>query len=194
VALLVCACGARRTTDDIDVTIDRGALVVDGVVVHPGAFAELTTWLSDGMPRIAAVDLIGIADSNRWFQAVERSDDDVTIRNSEGWRGEGSFTYRAIGRAPNGIVVVETWDNGGGSGVFESLLLVRIERHRFDDEGERAERIEMRAVGEFSLGDRAGRPVELDGALIRIGAPTDPRWHRDDGLFTTKVIDTSGLL
>lgn len=57
-------------------------------------------------------------DGQRWFH-----------RRADG-RDGGSFGYRYRGRTSDGLAVLETWDNGGGSGIYSAVLLLRLEASR----------------------------------------------------------------
>jgi len=134
-----------------------------------------------------AIDLAGTRRgddySNRYFATTIKTDPDgaVTIdlrdagSRSRGDTNPGWFSYKRIGSLRNGVHVLETWDNGGGSGIFTSLLFVKFAIDDDYSQGAsdaflRRQTIVIKRVGEFTLGDRYGGKVVVRGATVEVGA------------------------
>ena len=148
-----------------------------GKPINPLAVQELLTWLSDTLPGPVAVDIEGTYDSNRYFgeYSVEK-DGRVTIQVKDTKVNpteddKGSFSYKRLGTLANGIHVLETLDNGGGSGTFGTLLLVKfVVDDEYDVDGKKRNRLVMMRAGEISLGDRYAGRISVGPHEIQIGA------------------------
>ena len=107
-----------------------------------------------------SINLAGTWNSNRYFgEFARRPAGDVyidlkTAQVVPGGENPGWFAYRRLGTLTSGVHVVQTWQNGGGSGVLTSLLLVRFVIDQEHAEGEHRQRLLMVRLGEESLGDR----------------------------------------
>lgn len=151
-----------------------------GEPINPRAVSDLLTWLSDSLPGPVAIDLAGTHRSNRYFGDYTRKEDgSVFIDLSKPGPGRseaesgGYFSYKRLGTLPGGIHVLATTQNGGGSGVFEDLLLVTfVADFEYQDDGSRRERLMMLRVGEIGLGDRSTSDVEIRGDTLRITVDT----------------------
>jgi uncharacterized protein len=160
--------------------------------VNPRIIEDLSTWLSDDGEQVVAINLTEAQESNRYFGDVATRE--VVGRNpyvyfetpaeEAGERGS-EFGYRHIGRTAAGVDVLLTMQSGGGSGVFENLLLLRMEP---DDHAPavisaggnhetmtfRRKRLLLRKLGEIGLGDRWDGPLKVMGNDILIGKDTGP--------------------
>jgi uncharacterized protein len=160
--------------------------------VNPRIINDLSTWLSDDGEQVVAINLTEAQESNRYSgdvatrQVVGRNPyvyfetpaDDAGERGSE-------FGYRYIGRTAAGVDVLLTTQSGGGSGIFENLLVLRMEP---DDHAPsvisagsnhetmtfRRKRLLLRKLGEIGLGDRWDGPLKIMGNDILIGKDTGP--------------------
>jgi hypothetical protein len=147
-----------------------------GAPINPLAVKELLGWLSDGDPGPVAIALAGTHKTDRYFGEYEKSKDGrvtIDLRTTEinppADANMGYFEYLHVGRLPNGLHVLDTWDNGGGSGVFEALLLVRFEvNYYYGDDGARHDRVTMIEMGQIPLGDRRQGKIEVQGDAVRI--------------------------
>jgi hypothetical protein len=161
--------------------------------INPLAVHDLLPWLSDKLPGPVAIDVAGTYGSNRYSGPYTTAKDGtVSVDLKEPGRSSaggaayaGYFKYRHLGMLANGIQVLRTWENAGGSGLFNSLLLVRfVVDDEYTGDGSRRYRLVLWQVGEYTLGDRYGGAIELQARAnsIRIGADgknvKKPRvWH-----------------
>jgi hypothetical protein len=155
-----------------------------GNPINPLALQQLSPWLSDSLPGAVAVDVAGTAaDTNQYFAEVEKSEKGlISVKKSDKKTGEdSSFTYKYLGRLANGkgAHVVETWDWGGGSGIFTHLLLLNF---RLDSEytgtGAPRERLVLARAGEIILGDRfVGLITIKDDQIVIVESETHGREH-----------------
>ena len=81
--------------------------------------------------------------------------------------------YKRIGALPSGVHVLQTWDNGGGSGTFASALFVKFgidSEYGADDQGQigRRDRLLIMRVGEVTL-ESAAETVAIKGNTVEIG-------------------------
>jgi len=157
------------------------AFTFAGEAINPRAVSSLLTWESDNLPGPIAIDLAGSHHANRYYGKFERKDDGsvyIDLSKPDSTRAEaetgGYFSYKHLGVLPGGIHVLETAQSGGGSGVFEDLLLIKFATDfEYQDDGTKRDRVMMVRIGEISLGDRSSSTVEIRGDTIRIGG--DPR-------------------
>jgi hypothetical protein len=147
-----------------------------GQPINPRAVQELLTWTSDSLPGPVSIDLAGTWNSNRYFGEFARrptGDVFIDLKSAQvvpSGENPGWFAYRRVGTLASGVHVVETWVNGGGSGVVTSLLLVRFAVDQEHSAGERRQRLLMVRVGEEPLGDRYGGEVVVKGNTVSIAS------------------------
>jgi hypothetical protein len=121
--------------------------------------------------------------SNRYFVEKIKADADGTVtidRRDAGSRfkddpNPGWFSYKRLGTLRNGVHVLETADNGGGSSVFMSLLFVKFAidedySQNAPDTFTRRQTIVTKRVGEFAPGDRYEATVVVRGDAVEVGA------------------------
>lgn len=150
--------------------------------VSPRVVQELVPWLSDRGEQVVAVDLAGSAGANRYFGTFEvaptKGGHPWVVATGKAAPGERApfFRYQLVGTTASGIHVLRVSYGTGGTGVFESLLLLRTERERaLSFEKARhvlrldRERTVLRRLGEIGLGDRYVGDVSLRGDDILIG-------------------------
>lgn len=138
-----------------------------GRPVHPGCVRELNTELADSQPVVAAVDLEGCGRSNRYATPYETEGGALRVRDS----GEGSrgyFQYEYLGVLSTGVHVVRVVESGGGSGAFQGLLFLRIDKTAVLEDGRERTREILVLRGSESLGDRDKADVELSGDSVKI--------------------------
>ena len=162
--------------------------------VHPKIVGDLVGSLSDAGDQVVAVNLLDSQDSNRYFGAIVVTPqpdplvpswpwvytlDGEPNRDGElgGFWGRELHAYRYLGSTQGGLDVLHQRYSGGGSGVFNRLVFVRIEadygveypllrdidsrRSAVGPEFRHRELIRM--VGRIPLGDRWLGTVEVVG-------------------------------
>ena len=98
-----------------------------GNPVHPKIIEDMITWISDSGDQTVAINLEDSQGSNKYnfYEGLSAS-----IENKNLWvkieHEDGFFSYYFHGVSDNGIMVLGTAENGGGSGVFQQLMLFRI--------------------------------------------------------------------
>ena len=147
-----------------------------GKPIHALAVKELLVWLSDSLdqPGPVAIDLQGTYDTNRYYGDYKKEKDgSATV----GLEHEGYFSYQRLGSLKDNLQVLETWENGGGSGVFTHLLLVKFNiDYEYTENGSRRYRLVMQRLGEIPLSDRYDGKIVIQPKdnSIRIGAGAYP--------------------
>ena len=162
--------------------------------VHPDIVGDLVGSLADAGDQVVAVNLLDSQDSNRYLREILVTPQTNPLVPSWPWvytlAGEryaaappGSFwgqelyAYRYVGATRSGLDVLHHKYSGGGSGVFNYLLFVRIEADYGVDYkpspasggGQRAVGPEFRQrelicfVGTISLGDRWLGTIDVVG-------------------------------
>ena len=98
-----------------------------GNPVHPKIIEDMISWISDSGDQTVAINLEDSQGSNKYnfYEGLSAS-----IENKNLWvkieHEDGFFSYYFHGVSDNGIMVLGTAENGGGSGVFQQLMLFRI--------------------------------------------------------------------
>jgi hypothetical protein len=98
-----------------------------GNPVHPKIIEDMISWISDSGDQTVAINLEDSQGSNKYnfYEGLSAS-----IENKNLWvkieHEDGFFSYDFHGVSDNGIMVLGTAENGGGSGVFQQLMLFRI--------------------------------------------------------------------
>ena len=155
----------------------------DGRLIHPGCLWEMQGWLSDRLPRVISVDILGCQESSLYRREPSVSDGWVRWDDERGVGSgpiqHGYFEYKHIGELANGIHVVQIRDCGGGTGVFCSLMFLRQERNEFAHAGGRRRRTVLVCIGESGLGDRFDGEITIHGNSVHVsgkrnaGLPTE---------------------
>ena len=98
-----------------------------GNPVHPKIIEDMITWISDSGDQTVTINLEDSQGSNKYnfYEGLSAS-----IENKNLWvkieHEDGFFSYDFHGVSDNGIMALGTAENGGGSGVFQQLMLFRI--------------------------------------------------------------------
>ncbi|HLK91961.1 MAG TPA: lysozyme inhibitor LprI family protein [Polyangia bacterium] len=164
--------------------------------VSPKIINDLSTGVADQGDQVLAIDLSDSEESNRYAGDVKvvktGNRNPYVATREEPVEGDSEpppeFGYRFVGRTASGIDVLFTSESGGGSGVFESLMLVRVSEETgapsiTPDSGPRqtmtfrGKRLVIRKLGEIGLGDRWDGELGVRGDEISIGA--DRGWFSD---------------
>lgn len=145
-----------------------------GSWINPLGIKLMLPWFSDKMASTTAIDVgATMPDTNQFIAKYEFANGGFVRVNlkCEQTKEEGFFDYRHIGRLANGMHVLEVRDNGGGTGVYCDLLLVRFALvPRYEDDGTVKQRLTLQLEGNFVLGDRFQGNIRIDGNKIMIGA------------------------
>ncbi len=97
-----------------------------GKPIHPALIAAFVGGLSDGGPVVRSVDVTAAWGTDQYggrHQVLGDGTVEYTVPNTD--PGE-TFSYRRLGAFDDGTQVLRAALNGGGSGVFGTLLLVRF--------------------------------------------------------------------
>ena len=136
--------------------------------IRPKLVEEFESWLSDNRPpSTVMVDVAAAFGTNEYSDVVESLASGL-VRYASGaeWYG-----YEHLGQMTDGTHVLRTASSGGGSGIFQNLLFVRLrEDETRTPEGESYARMLMEVVGRFVLGDRDDGTVEVQGDRVVVGA------------------------
>ena len=176
--------GCKSTPDTAKQTADKQAELREinqhfsyrGQRINPRAVKDMTCWLSDRFPGPVAICMEGTDHSNRYFGDVRQNNGWVESiwpleDSTKASQHNAFFSYKYIGRLNNGLHVLHIAMGEGGSGVFESLLLIKftIEDAYWDDNDHKVklgQRIVMHQVGEIALGDRVNAKLKINGNSV----------------------------
>ncbi len=169
VLIALCFIGICYSADPLDEV--RATFTYNRVPVHPGIVELFSNWMSDSPdPQILAVDLSTAQKSNRF-------DDNSYTKGDGGWvrtqrsdeNDRRSFGYRFIGSLPTGTLVLHTYESGGGSGIFEAVMMLAVgsEQAVGADGGPRTRNV-LRILRIVPIGDRANAVLVIDGSTVHI--------------------------
>ena len=136
--------------------------------VHPLIVQDMLGSLADKHGSVVCVDLDAGNDSNQYhgaYEVVKRIG--RTFVEWKGTQGE-SFSYEYIGTSPSGVYMIACYDRGGGSGLFGSVALFRMETDKTLVENRK--RTLLRILDDISLGDRYDGSVIYEDGTLKIGA------------------------
>jgi uncharacterized protein len=155
--------------------------------ISPRIVDDLSIGEADQGDNIIAINLTDAQGSNRYFGDVktrklrDRAGPYVyTVPDSGDTEDKSEFGYSFVGRTQSGIDVLMTSESGGGTGVFENLLLVKVDYESSGSEllptnGKtevmtfKKRRLVIRKLGEIGLGDRWQGDLKVTGNQIEIG-------------------------
>jgi len=139
-----------------------------GKPINPKALDDLLPIMADRLPGPVTVDLKG--GSNRYFVDDIVSEKGLVRATLTEEGNKSFFQYQRLGVLANGMHVIQTCFNGGGSGVFCNLLLIRFQVDtEYTDGGILRSRLLMARVGQFSLGAGYNGSIKVQPHEISIG-------------------------
>lgn len=177
-------CKAESLTFDQNLECTQKYFVINGQPINPMIIKDLSASLSDGGDQVVAINLLQSQNSNKYFHSGKFETKkhgkyySATLEipvESSGQSPHGIFDYDVEGVTQNGIVVIQTAENGGGTGTFYSLLFVRIRKDVGLVDGENGKidlnhkRILIEKLGAITLGDRKKAVVKIEKNNVVIG-------------------------
>ncbi len=146
--------------------------------VNPRIIQAFSTWMSDNGDHIVAIDLSNAQNSNRFYcekevkiRQIKKNRDIVSLEGKDNeW-----FGYMYIGQTTSGVIVLRTMESGGGSGVFNNLMLLKLERDHniaYDEKNNiikaGTERLVLKKLGEIPLSDRWDGTLQIKGNSLLV--------------------------
>jgi uncharacterized protein len=158
--------------------------------VSPKIINDLSAWQSDQGDQVVEINLSDSETSNRYaceVKVAQTGNRYPYVYSQDPGESPADrpteFGYRFVGRTTSGIDVLFTSDSGGGSGVFENLILVRVSEElgaptiapatgRTQTMSFKRKRLVIKKLGEIGLGDRWDGVLTVKGDEISIGPDT----------------------
>lgn len=138
--------------------------------ISPAIIMDLQGWISDSGSQIVSICVNGANNSNKYHCEFEIKKNENVYPTIIYKFDDGYFSYRYIGSS-NGIHVLMTIENGGGSGHFFNVMLVTLEEDEelsFYDGVTVSNRVCITRLGFISLGDRFDGTVCVIGNKLKI--------------------------
>ena len=136
----------------------------NGEIVNPKLIAEFFPPINSDEPAIMSINLSGVNNSNKYYLANSiKKEKDSTIEYVE--KIENTYEtigYKWLGKLNNNVHVLSCFWNGGGSGIFSSLVFVNFTPAIFKNNGEIINQININCQGVYSLGDRSSTKIKLN--------------------------------
>ena len=163
-----------------------------GFPLHPSLIDEFVTSLADSGHQVISLNLEGSANSNRYccdgdYTVRETSDGKLLVRldsirndcpeqSNEAYCPRCVFQYAYEGATDDGLLAVRTWTGYGGSGIFSTLLILRmgemtiVERknHKRGKLEETGRELTLNTVARVLLGDREKHSINVVGTQIYV--------------------------
>jgi hypothetical protein len=138
--------------------------------VPPRLIEQFNGWLSDGTdPTIITVDLAQAVESNQFDSepVTHRENGEFSVAGPE--EGE-SFSYEWFGTVRPNVHVLRVSYCGGGTGIFQALLILKAEVRRTTSwDGKPYDQLLLTIVRNYPLGDRDTGKIEVHPGRIVIG-------------------------
>ena len=148
-----------------------------GAPINPVIIKEFLDLPSDRGSQIVSIDLVNSQNSNRFSLAgmnysVQKYKDSfmVSVEADE----DQQFSYAIEAMADNGVYVIKTSENFGGSGSFQSLLFLRVRDVMVPNMESKdiilplKKRLVIESLAAFTLGDRADTTISVQGNVVDI--------------------------
>jgi len=181
-AILICAIGVLATSSIATMQLNEAnaKFTYKGKPIHPFLVGKFYNWMSDKRPPIVTtVDVASSFDTNEyqlstiekrgnwWFSEKKEGLKDITLYEA--------FGYRWLGRLANGCHVIEMFENGGGSGAFTDLLLIKFSEGTIMRDDKKDKQLLMTVVGTYTLGDRYDGDIKVYPDKVIIPPSKDQR-------------------
>lgn len=148
--------------------------------INPACVALFNSSMADH-PYINAINLNECQHSNAAYQKTLRKNNSFFFYLNNNNLNDGMYSYSIVGKTTNGIFVLDTKSNGGGTLVASELLLIRlVENKQFVYDGSKLKVnsiTEMRLLGYIIGGDRcvgAFADAKINGNILHITQFDDP--------------------
>ena len=147
---------------------------INNEFINPRIIEDLIGWLSDSGNQVVAVNITDSNKSNRYFGevTVKNFQDSYPLITSS--YEESTFTYQYLGTSFSGMHLLQTWSNGGGSGVFCNVVMVTLSMDTIFEQntsvGEKIGRFVVKLIGTIPLGDRYQGTLSYKFGVLTIPA------------------------
>ncbi len=148
---------------------------IKGSPVNPAIIEEFLGSIEDRSNVAMAFNLINAQDSSRFLHeensiSINKYDNFIEIE-SLNKEGDG-FSYRVEGITKKGyhVLSTKTWSKDG-SGIFASLLIVKLEKDQAFNDGDIEKTLLLKNYGQIIIGDRNDFEIEIKGNTLKINSP-----------------------
>ncbi|MDC1114827.1 hypothetical protein OAS60_02070 [Candidatus Pelagibacter sp.] len=150
--------------------------------VHPQILNDLLPFLSDSGDIIISINLSDAFGSNQYCcekSSTELNEGRARVRLDYP-DTNGFIIYSYLGATDNGAMVIKTWENGGGSGIFSNLLIIKVKKRLganfdlFNSEGVifDKQQIVLEKLLSIALGDRTETNISINVNSVTINDKT----------------------
>lgn len=151
--------------------------------INPRILEDLVGWLSDTGDQVVSINIADSNRSNRYFGDVSHEQAKIGFPRVTSSYNEGWFSYQYLGQSFSGVHLVQTWSNGGGSGIFCNIVLVTLSLDSALEYGkkgnEKNTRFVIKLIGSLPLGDRYEGNVSYKFGFLTIPACQGMRTLRE---------------
>ena len=140
--------------------------------INPAILEDLNGWISDLGDQVVSININDSNESNRYFGDVSVTQHSSGNPIVEFVENETTLRYQYIGCSFSGVHIIKLVSNYGGTGCFNSLLLVTVSSDtsvEFENTHPiKKERLVIKKVGSIPLGDRYNGQVTYRFGFIKI--------------------------
>jgi hypothetical protein len=148
-------------------------------LINPRILEDLVGWLSDSGDQVVSINITESNDSNRYHCNITSKELVFGFPVITANHDEGSFSYRYLGCSFSGVHLIQTWANGGGSGVFCNVILATLSQDSSIEHDknkiEKVDRFVIKLIGSIPLGDRYEAELSYKFGFLSIPACTGMR-------------------
>ena len=152
---------------------------VDSDLINPRILEDLVGWLSDSGDQVVSINITESNNSNRYFGDITSKKLEFGFPVITSNYDESSFSYRYLGCSFSGVHLIQTWADGGGSGVFCNVILATLSQDsslEYDkNKIEKVDRFVIKLIGSIPLGDRYEAELSYKFGFLSIPACTGMR-------------------
>ena len=155
----------------------RSSFTLDGERIPPEIFRDFGDGnLADSGPIWVTIDLRAAVGSNFYADEIKQNGAWVIQRKPDpntmnGWQ---QASYKYIGAAENGLLLVLSGYNSGGTGDFTTLHLLSLDvAPAFDSDGAVYERLNLTNLRSMSLGDRWDGEISIAKNMVKVVTTRD---------------------
>ena len=147
---------------------------VNAELINPRILEDLVGWLSDSGDQVVSINITESNKSNRYHGNITSKEFDTGFPIIISEHSKGSFSYRYLGCSFTGVHLIQTWDHGGGSGVFCNVVLVTLSQDsslEYDNNKiGKVDRFVIKLIGSIPLGDRYEGKLSYKFGFLSISA------------------------
>lgn len=159
---------------------------INSEFINPKIVEDLEGWISDTGDQIVSINISDSNSSNRYFGeiSIEETTKYPIVKNKN---DSAYFAYQYVGCSLSGIHIVQTWDSGGGSGIFCGIIFLILSNDKtlsFEEKSLiKKDRYIIKKIGAVPLGDRYNGQIRYRYGLLSIAPDKNTLFDKQKRIF-----------